>query len=187
MKITAEEKNEIKRQFAITTTVQNIRDLLPENIFTFLHQNGDIATIVDRVNLFDSTNFKPYDSLFLVKFINSSYDIQKSISDLCYSIHANYLIFIDFHTLFLVKSGDDEMVYKLQRGSKFSHINSIIKIVTDNDIEKLVKEFDGLSHNDILNKVFQNHKSLYDFNDQSAYQPVAILSMILNIQLFPGR
>ena len=187
MKLTAEEKSQIRQQFTITVTAQNIREFLPENIFSFLYQNGDLGTILDRVNIFESTNYKPYDSLLLVKFMNSNYDIKQSISDLCYSISANYLIFIDFHTLFLVKSGESEMTFKLQRGSKFSHLNSIIKIVSDTDIENLLNEFDGLSHRDLLNKVFHNHKSLYDFNDQSAYQPVAILSMVINVQLFPGR
>ena len=118
--------------------------------------------------------------------MKANYDIAESLSDLCYSINGNFLIFVDFHTLFLVKSGESDMNFKLQRGSKFSHINSIIKIVSDSDIDNMVKEFEGLSHRDILNKVFSNHKSLYDFSDQSAYQPVAILSMVVNIQLFPG-
>jgi len=185
MKFTAEEKSEIKQQFAITTSVDDIRKYLPENIFSFLHESGDIPTILDRLNIFHSNLYKPYDSLLLIKFMNANSDIAQSLSDLCYTLNGNYLLFVDFHTLFLVGSETDRS-FKLQRGSKFSHINSIIEIVSDSDIENLLKEFEDLTHRDLLNKVFTNHKALYDFNDESAYQPVAILSMVVNIQLFPG-
>ena len=188
MQLSLEELHILKKLFDIEVTLENIKEYLPEEIYIFLKEKNDLKTIIDKFIYRPKAKNRPYDTILITKFLTPSFNLQKVLKETCENITQNFLIFIDFHCIFDTSKISNEQIkngFKLQRGSKFSHINDQIKIFDRNDVSKLINQFKKLQTYELMNAIFLHHKQLYDFNATSGIRPNCILSALIHIQLVP--
>ena len=169
------------------TTSDNIQSLLHPDIYEFLRKNDNINTILDRKIVRDKNQHKPYDSAIFTKYITDKLDIGATIMDLAKEITGRFLIYIDFHSLFLCSAKESEgreETYKLQTASKASAMNATVKITNVDDLKELAFEFKSQTRSDILNDVFQHHVSFFEY-ENSGMRPYQLLSLVIHLQKFP--
>ncbi len=169
------------------TSMDNIKSLLHPDVYDFLHDKGNLNTIIDRKILREKNKDKPYDALILTKFLNSTFDAGKAIVELVNEITGRFLIYIDFHFLYLAPpkdsdKEDEDLVF--QSASKASSCNATIKITDKQDIEDFSSEFESQTQTDILNTVFQHHVDLFNY-ENSGLRPYQLLSLVIHLQKFP--
>ena len=186
MSFTNEEKDYLTSLFKLhETTKENVIEKLRSHVYEFLEKNGNLGTIVDRGIFRTKNKYRPYDSLTVTKFLTEDFDIAKTISDAAGNITGNFLIYIDFHFLFLCNPEKDELEqFKFQFASKASAINETYKIVTTRDYRQLEAEFQDKSYSDMLNDAFLHHVNLYEYHE-SGLRPYQLLSLVIHLQKFP--
>jgi len=188
MSLTNNEREFIEELFQIgTTTPDNIETKLNPQIFNFLKQNGNLNTIMDSVLFKEKNKFRPYESAIITKLLTPDIDSANLIKELTGGLSGEFLIYVDFHFLFLCPSReDDEKIdeLKFQFASKASAINDTHKISSQKDYADLVQEFDGKTYADLLNDVFVHHVELYEYHG-SGLRPYELLSLVIHIQKFP--
>jgi len=188
MSLTNNEREFIQELFQIgTTTAENIETKLAPQIFDFLKQNGNLNTIIDSVLFKEKNKFRPYEAAIITKYLTPDLDPADMIKELTGGLSGQFLIYIDFHFLFLCPSHEDaEKVdeLKFQFASKASAINETHKISSQQDYEDLSKEFDGKTYPDLLNDVFIHHVDLYEYHG-SGLRPYELLSLVVHVQKFP--
>jgi len=188
MSFSIEERNLILDTFNFNeSTKENVREKLQPHIFTFLSENGNIGTIVDKCIFRPKNIYRPYESVTLTKFLTDKFDCASAIDELAGNISGNFLIYIDFHFLFLCNPEQEQEMeeFKFQFASKASAINDTHKIVTKQDYRELASEFEGKTYSDLLNDVFVHHVELYEFQN-SGLRPYQLLSMVIHLQKFPA-
>ena len=188
MSLSHEERKFITELFNIKeTNLDNIENQLQPQLYEFLSKNNNIRTIIDRVIFRTQNKFRPYDSVIITKFLTKEFDCVKSIMELVGNITGNFLIYIDFHFLFLCnpEQEEEEDELKFQFASKASAINDTYKIASNNDYLDLSNEFENKTYNDLLNAVFVHHVELYEYQN-SGLRPYQLLSLVIHLQKFPG-
>ena len=169
------------------TSMENIKSLLHPDVYEFLHKKNNLTTIVDRKILREKNIDKPYDALILTKFLNSNFNASKAVVELVNEITGRFLVYIDFHFLYLAPPRDsdkEEEDLVFQSASKASACNATIKISEKADIDDFAKEFESQTETDILNMVFQHHSDLYEYQN-SGLRPYQLLSLVVHLQKFP--
>jgi len=188
MSFTAEERELIREIINPTVITDNdISQHVNTDVYNFLKSKNHLSTLRDRIFFLNKNKFRPYDSCTMTKFLHSDLDCSSIIDQISGSISPNFLIFIDFHFLFESKPEERNQNYtdslKLQRASKASAMNETLKIVTQNNYESLKKEFQNKTHADLLNRAYQHHCDLYEFQN-SGLRPYQLLSLVVHIQKF---
>lgn len=187
MSLTNEEREYISSLFNLNeTTLENVSDYLKPHVYEFLSQSFNLGTIIDRGIFRNKNKFRPYETVTITKFLTQDFDIVKTINELIGNITGNFLIYIDFHFLFLCNPNEKEQEdeFKFQFASKSSAMNQTYKIVTAQDYTDLTNEFSDKTYSDLLNAVFINHVDLYDFQN-SGLRPYQLLSLVIHLQKFP--
>ena len=186
MSFTNDEKDYLTELFKLDeTTKENVIEKLRPHVYEFLSQNGNLGTIVDKGIFRTKNTYRPYDSVTITKFLTENFDIAETISDVAGNITGSFLIYVDFHFLFLCNPDQNEMEeFKFQFASKASAINETYKIVTMNDYRALEAEFKNKSYSDLLNDAFVHHVDLYEYHE-SGLRPYQLLSLVIHVQKFP--
>ena len=181
----AEEKEIIKEVFNANVTSENIADYLPKEIFDFLKQKQKLKTIIDHLIIRPKNNFRPYESLQMTKFLTANFDFYKFFDELL-NLTGSLIVFVDAHFMIQCpsESDPDEIVLKLQRGSKASSFNDVIKISSDKDHELFLEQFKDLQPSDILNLCFKNHVDFFQY-ESSGLRPYALLGLLIHVQKLP--
>ena len=185
MSITIDECDFIKEIFKKEMSDQNLESELEPGVYDFLSKQGNLNTISDRLIFSKKTKYRPYDSVIITKFLKSNFNVVDSISELAGYLSGNFLMYIDFHFLFICKNEENtDEKFKFQYGSKASAMNQTHKIVTHEDYNDLINEFKNKTYADLLTDVFVNHVDLYDYSN-SGLRPYQLLSLVIYIQKFP--
>ena len=163
------------------TDKENISKKLPREIFEFLKEKDNIKTIIDRAIYRQKTKSRPFDSLIVTKFLHKEIDIKTIFSEILAGISGDFLLYIDFHFLILVKSENNERVFKFQHASKSSALNETYKIFDEKDSRELLKELSNKTLSDFLNDSFINHRDIFEYHG-SGFSPFMLLSLVFTVQ-----
>lgn len=163
------------------TDQENIVEKLPKDVYEFLKQRDNIRTIIDRVIHRKKTKSRPFDSLIVTKFLSEEMNITHAFDEILSGISGHFLLYIDFHFLILVKSENQDRVYKFQHASKSSSLNETYKIFDEKDCKDLLNELKNRTLSDFLNDSFINHRDLFEYQG-SGFTPYMLFSLVFTIQ-----
>ncbi len=152
-------------------------------MFDFLKSQNRLKTISDSIVFTDKNRYRPTDKVRITKTLTKSTDISQTIFDICSALSDDFLIFVDFHFLFVIPENEEEdgATFKFQGGSKASSMNDVIKITSSEDFNLFYEQFRTMSQADFLNSVFEHHSELFNYRG-SGLMPHSLLSLLLHIQ-----
>ena len=182
MSLKSFELDVIKKVFNIGETNQeNLAEKLPADIYDFLKKNDNLKTIIDRLIYRPKTKYRPFDNLIVTKFLSGDLNLKKKFEEIFENISGNFLLYLDFHFIILVKSENHDRVFKFEHASKASALNETYKIVTNKDVEDFLEELNAKTLSDFLNDSFVNHRDLFAYQG-SGFTPFMLLSLVFTVQ-----
>ena len=183
MSFTKEERDFISSYLSRFQTIKkdDVKNHLSEEIYAVIKDARRVATVCDRTLYINKSFFRPYETVYITKFLTTDFDIADFIKEIAGALTGNFLIFVDCHFLFVCAEDENKTVLKFQCGTKASAFNTTVKISTSDDYQDLVKEFDNLQTSDILNTCFEHHRDLFDYR-KSGIRPFYLLSLSVQIQ-----
>lgn len=189
MILTKEERIAIERIFQVEVTSPNVlKELLPNNVYQTLKTNGNLNTVCDKIQYFEANKYRLYDTVHITKFLTPDFDVGLALKEFLEIMSPVVLFFCDFHFMIetSIKNEEKMNILKFQRASKASSVNSTIKLVLDRDFKKAYQEIGKLDDSDLLNKVFEHHLNLFEF-ENSGFRPHSLVSLVLYIQKFENK
>ena len=186
MSFTPAERQHIREVMGNEIRADELRDYLPEHVYNFLVSKNNLRTIQDRIIIVNKNKFRPFDSVTITKFLNNDTNPAKLIENLLSKISPSFLVFIDFHFLYIAKKQTDEPNLKFQGASKTSAFNSNVKITDTKHFYSLLGEFKNKTFADMLSLVSSHHTEMYEYQD-SGLRPYCLLSLVVHIQKFLAR
>ena len=184
MSFTAEEKEIIISYFNQFPAIEktDVKNYVNDATLELLQEQRRLKTVADRLLFVNKTASRPYECLYVTKFLTPTFDISDCVKTIAGCISDDFLIFVDCHFCFLIPAEDEKITQlKFQCAYKSSAFNNTIKISTKDNYNDLRKEFDNLTNSDILNRCFEHHTDLYDYHT-SDLRPYCLLSLFLHIQ-----